>query len=49
MSFGWVVSGRDEMQKAVRTFIKYGVDLVKLNLSGEEIANIPAEETVMTD
>lgn len=49
MSFGWVVSGKDEMQRAVRTFIKYGVDLVKLNLSGEEIANVPAEETVMTD
>jgi imidazolonepropionase-like amidohydrolase len=35
MSFGKVVSGPEEMRKAVRTFLKYGVDSIKLNLSGD--------------
>ena len=34
-SFGKVVSGPEEMRKAVRTFLKYGVDSIKLNLSGD--------------
>jgi imidazolonepropionase-like amidohydrolase len=37
------------MRKAVRTFIKYGVDLLKINLSGEEITGVGAEETPMSD
>jgi len=49
LSFGCIVSGPHEMRKAVRTFIKYGVDLLKLNLSGEEITGVGAEETPMTD
>ncbi|MCC5859138.1 MAG: amidohydrolase family protein [Ectothiorhodospiraceae bacterium] len=49
MSFGCIVSGVEEMRKAVRMFIKYGCDTIKLNLSGEEIAGVPAEETPMTD
>jgi imidazolonepropionase-like amidohydrolase len=49
LSFGHVVSGAEEMRAAVRMFIKYGVDLIKLNLSGEEIAGVGAEETPMTD
>ena len=49
MSFGYVVSGPEEIRKAVRLFIKYGVDLIKLNLSGEEIAGVGAEETPMSD
>ena len=48
-SFGAVVSGAEEMRKWVRMFLKYGVDTVKLNLSGEYIAGIPAEFTPMTD
>ena len=48
-SFGAVVSGAEEMRKCVRMFLKYGVDHVKLNLSGEYIAGIPAELTPMTD
>ena len=34
-SFGMVVSGPEEMRKAVRMFLKYGVDTIKLNLSGD--------------
>jgi imidazolonepropionase-like amidohydrolase len=48
-SFGAVVSGPEDMRKVVRMFLKYGVDTVKLNLSGEYIAGIPAELTPMSD
>jgi imidazolonepropionase-like amidohydrolase len=48
-SFGAVVNGPAEMRKTVRMFLKYGVDTVKLNLSGEYIAGLPAEFTPMTD
>jgi imidazolonepropionase-like amidohydrolase len=49
LNFGVVVSGPEEMRRAVRMFVKYGVDLIKLNLSGEEIAGVGAEETPMDD
>ena len=42
-SFGAVVSGAEEMRRCARMFLKYGVDTLKLNLSGEYIAGIPAE------
>ena len=48
-SFGAIVNGPAEMRKTVRMFLKYGVDTIKLNLSGEYIAGIPAEFTPMTD
>jgi imidazolonepropionase-like amidohydrolase len=37
MSFGCIVNGRDEMRRAVRMFLKYGVDSIKLNLSGDNL------------
>lgn len=43
LSFGSVCSGPEEIRRSVRTFIKYGVDHLKINLSGEYIAGIPAE------
>ena len=49
LSFGWVVTGPEEMRHAVRMFIKYGVDLIKLNLSGEEMTGVGAEETPMDE
>jgi imidazolonepropionase-like amidohydrolase len=49
LNFGVVISGPEDMRRAVRMFIKYGVDLIKLNLSGEEIAGVAAEATVMGD
>src|SRR5262249_28115066 len=49
LNFGVVVSGPEEVRRAVRRFIKYGVDLIKLNLSGEEIAGVGAEETPMAE
>src|SRR4249920_1306320 len=36
-SFGVNVNSPDEMRKAVRMFLKYGVDSIKLNLSGDNL------------
>jgi imidazolonepropionase-like amidohydrolase len=49
LSFGWRVCGPEEMRRAVRMFIKFGVDLIKLNLSGEEITPVPAQTTPMSN
>jgi len=49
LNFGVVISGPEDMRRVVRLFIKFGVDLIKLNLSGEEIAGVGAEATVMGD
>jgi len=48
-SFGAVVSGPEEMRRTVREFVKYGVDQLKINLSGEYIAGLPAELTQFSD
>jgi imidazolonepropionase-like amidohydrolase len=48
-SFGAMVNGPEEMRRTVRMFLKYGVDTIKLNLSGEYIAGIAAEATPMSD
>src|SRR6187397_743047 len=49
-SFGVVVSGPEEMRRSVRTFMKYGVDHIKLNLSGDNfVPGAPADTTWMTD
>ncbi|HEX2543180.1 MAG TPA: amidohydrolase family protein [Caldimonas sp.] len=49
-SFGVNVNSADEMRKAVRMFLKYGVDSIKLNLSGDNFTpDSPAETTWMTD
>ena len=49
-SFGVNVSGAEEMRKAVRLFLKYGVDSIKLNLSGDNFTpQSPAETSWMTD
>jgi imidazolonepropionase-like amidohydrolase len=49
LSFGVVVSGPEEMRRAVRQFVKYGVDSLKINLSGEYITGLPAEYTPFSD
>ena len=48
-SFGAVVNGAEDMRRTVRMFLKYGVDTIKLNLSGEYIAGLPAELSPMTE
>lgn len=49
LNLGIVVSGPEEIRRVVRTLIKYGVDSIKLNLSGEEITGMGAEETPMSE
>ena len=49
LNLGIVVSGPEEVRRVVRTLIKYGVDSIKLNLSGEELTGMKAEETPMSD
>ena len=49
-SFGVNVCGAEEMRKAVRLFLKYGVDSIKVNLSGDNFTpDSAAETTWMTD
>jgi imidazolonepropionase-like amidohydrolase len=49
-SFGVNVTGADEMRKAVRMFLKYGVDSIKLNLSGDNfVPGAGSHTTWMTD
>ena len=49
-SFGVIASGPEEMRKAVRMFLKYGVDSIKLNLSGDNfVPGATAETTWMSD
>ncbi|MET0849597.1 MAG: amidohydrolase family protein, partial [Candidatus Rokuibacteriota bacterium] len=50
LSFGVAVTGADEMRRVVRMFLKYGVDSIKLNLSGDNfMPSAPADTTWMTD
>ena len=49
-SFGVNVSGPEEMRRAVRIFLKYGVDSIKLNLSGDNLTpHADAHTTWMSD
>ena len=49
-SFGVNVNGAEDMRKVVRMFLKYGVDSIKLNLSGDNFTpQSPAETSWMTD
>lgn len=48
-SFGAVVSGVEEMRRCVRMFTKYGVDSLKINLSGESITGMPGEMSQFTE
>ena len=48
-AFGAVVSGAEEMRRCVRMFCKYGVDTLKINLSGESITGMPSEMSQFTE
>jgi imidazolonepropionase-like amidohydrolase len=49
-SFGVNVNGADDMRKVVRMFLKYGVDSIKLNLSGDNfVPGAGSHTTWMTD
>ena len=49
LNLGIVVSGPEEMRRTVRELIKWGVDTIKINLSGEEITNMPAKANQFSD
>jgi len=48
-AFGAIVSGAEEMRRCVRMFAKYGVDSIKINLSGESITGMPSERSQFTE
>ena len=49
-SFGVNVNGADDMRRVVRMFLKYGVDSIKLNLSGDNfVPGAGSHTTWMTD
>jgi imidazolonepropionase-like amidohydrolase len=49
-SFGVNVNGSENMRQVVRQFLKYGVDSIKLNLSGDNfVPGADAHTTWMTD
>ncbi len=49
-SFGVNVNGAEHMRQVVRLFLKYGVDSIKLNLSGDNfVPGADAHTTWMTD
>ena len=49
-SFGVNVNGAEDMRKVVRMFLKYGVDSIKINLSGDNfVPGAGADTTWMTD
>jgi imidazolonepropionase-like amidohydrolase len=49
-SFGVNVEGAEDMRRIVRRFLKYGVDSIKLNLSGDNfVPGAGAHTTWMTD
>ena len=47
-AFGAIVSGAEEMRRCVRMMAKWGVDSVKINLSGESITGMPSEMSQFT-
>lgn len=49
LNLALVINGPEEVRRTVRELIKWGVDTIKINLSGEEIAGIGAEETPMSE
>jgi len=49
-SFGVVVNGAEDLRRVTRMFLKYGVDTIKLNLSGDNfVPGADAKTTWMTD
>jgi len=48
-AFGAIVSGPHEMRRCVRMFAKYGVDTLKINLSGESITGMSSEASQFTE
>ena len=49
-AFAWVADGPDDIRRVCRTLAREGVDLLKLNLSGDKgTSSADSEETPMSD
>jgi len=48
LNLGIVVSGPEDVRRKVRELIKWGVDTIKLNLSGEEIVGMTPPPMITT-
>jgi imidazolonepropionase-like amidohydrolase len=49
-AFAWVADGPDDIRRVARVLAREGVDLLKLNISGDQgTSSAGAEQTVMTD
>src|SRR6185369_4674494 len=49
-AFAWVADGPDEVRRVARLLAREGVDLLKLNISGDQgTSSAASEQTVMTD
>lgn len=49
LNLGVVCSGPEDIRRKVRELMKWGVDTIKINLSGEEITGMGAEENQFSD
>ena len=49
LNLGIVVSGPEDIRLKVRQLMKWGVDTIKINLTGEEITGMGAEENQFSD
>ncbi|MDJ0934038.1 MAG: amidohydrolase family protein, partial [Kiloniellales bacterium] len=49
LNLGIVASGPEDIRLKVRQLMKWGVDTIKINLSGEEITGMGAEENQFSD
>jgi imidazolonepropionase-like amidohydrolase len=49
LNTAYIVTGPQDVRQGVRWFIHLGVDLIKLSMSGEEVAGVPGDETLMSD
>lgn len=49
LNLGIVVSGPEEVRRKVREMLKWGNDTIKINISGEEITGMGAEENQMSE
>ncbi len=49
LNLGIPVSGPEEVRRTVRELLKWGVDTIKINLSGEELVSMGGEENQFSD
>lgn len=49
-AFAWIVNGADDVRRVARLLAREGVDVLKLNISGDQgTSSAPSDQTVMSD